>query len=85
MAQFLEKRGYVLDEWGEDGQTSGDDADVAFDVEPYAQIDEGVSCIGPVDPVDEEDADDSCYADACCLEEIELAVVGALRRHDGMK
>ena len=85
MAQFLEKWGYVFDEWGENRQTSGDDADVAFDVEPDAQIDEGVSCVGPVDPVDEEDADDGCYADACCWKEVESAVVCALRRYDGKK
>ena len=84
-AQFLEEWGDVFDEWGQDGETSGDDANVAFDVEPDAQIDKGVSCIGPVDSVDEEDADDGCYADACCWKGVELAGVCALWGYDGMK
>ena len=66
MAQLLEKWGHVLKKGGKDGQTGGDDADVAFDVEPYSQVNEGVSCIGPVNRVNEENADDSRYADACC-------------------
>ena len=66
MAQSLEEWGHVLEEGREDGQTGGDDADVAFDVEPDSQIDEGVGCVGPVDRVDEEDADDGRDADAGC-------------------
>lgn len=66
VAQLLEKWGHVLKEWRKDRQTGGDNANVAFDVEPYPQINEGVSCIGPVNCVYEEDADDSRYADACC-------------------
>ena len=84
MAHFLEKWAHVLEERREDGQTGGDDADVTFDVEPYSQINESVSCIGPVHGVDEEDADDSRYADAYCWK-VELAVVCALRRYDGME
>ena len=85
VAQFLEKWDYVFNKWREDRQTGGDDADVAFDVEPNPQVNEGVSCIIPVNRVDEEDADDSRYADACCCEEVELAVICALRSYDGMR
>ena len=85
VAQSLEKWGYVFDEWRKDRQTGGDDANVTFDVEPDPQINEGVSCIIPKNGINEEDADDGRYADACCCEEVELAVVCALRRYDGMK
>lgn len=43
VAQSLEQWGHGLEEGREDRQTGRDDADVAFDVEPYSQINEGVS------------------------------------------
>ena len=78
MAQSLEQWGYGLEEGREDGETGGDDADVAFDVEPDSQVNEGVGCIVPVDCVDEEDTDDGRYADTGCWEKVESAVVCVL-------
>ena len=75
----------MFEKWWKDRQTGGDDANVTFDVEPYSQVNEGVSCIGPVNRVNEEDADDSRYADACCWEKVELAVVYALQKYKRTK
>ena len=77
MAKFLEKRVYVVEKWRKDRQTGGDDANVTFHVKPNPQINKGVSCVGPGDFVDEEKADDSRHADACCWEEVGLAAVCA--------
>ena len=85
MTQLLEIWVYVVQEWRENRETGGDDANVGLDVEPYSQINEGVGCIRPVNPVDEEDANDGRYADAYCWEKLESAVVCALQSHDRME
>ena len=77
MAQPLELWAHDAKKWGKIGQAGRDNANVTFEVEPSSQVNKGVSSVGPVNRIEEADADDGCYADTCRREERELAEMWA--------